>query len=351
MLFPSTDLEALLKTESSGKLPGRQELIRLIELAGGQAGETRLEAQRLLKLWSRAMAPELPQFLESKMLKSRLAAFEALGDLDAPLESYDPWSGPASSELISRLQTWGNPIAERGAVVKAGAFPALPARTRAQVETDLKDLRGEDKARQDAAWQRLIAVGRGLVPILREQSRALVAADPNTALRYDELRFRLLLGSDTLRKRPAAPHRLAVGNPGARAALLGEILQSGAADLDALAREAACDHDPLFRETAIRNSAAAIEAPEDLLRDTLKDADANVRVAALTAMAQSTNTGNAEAIAKYIANEPNADMIGHAVRALSSVNTEPTRRRAARFAEGQALGSPRGGGRSAGKTG
>ena len=32
---------------------------------------------------------------------------------------------------------------------------------------------------------------------------------PGLALRYDELRFRLLLGTESLRKRPTAPHRLA----------------------------------------------------------------------------------------------------------------------------------------------
>ena len=131
---------------------------------------------------------------------------------------------------MSKLQAWGKPIAEHADAdaKKSGAFPILAARTRAQVDADLKDLRSDDKARQDAAWQRLVGVGRGLVPILREQSRALTATDPAMALRYDELRFRLLLGTETLRRRPAAPHKLAIGNSGERASLLSEILQSGA---------------------------------------------------------------------------------------------------------------------------
>ena len=326
-LFPSVDLDALLKLEQENKTPSGANLQRLIEQAGGPAGETRVEAQRLLHKWAHALAPNLAELLADKKLKLRLTACDVLSDLQAPLTGFDPWAGPADAALLEKLKPWAAGCAAMKflGTDKPDPNAELPARVKAQVEADLAEFTGDDAARSTAAWQRLVSAGRTIVPLLRAKARDLTAHQPEVAAKYDELRFRLLLNPEALRKNPAAARKLASGSPGSRAALLTQILKSGAAGLDALAREAACDRDPLFRETAIRNASLVMDSADLLLRDALADPEPNVRVAALTTMATLANKENTDALTAYLSTEKDADMICHAIDALAGVDKPSTK--------------------------
>lgn len=325
MLFPSSELDALISLEQRGKLPGGQSFSRLMEMASGRSGETRLEAQRLLQKWSHSLAPSLAEELAHITLKRRLAAFEILKSLEAPLGDFDPWAGPASPELVAALAPWAKklstePVVEKNSDSKAGKS-AFSRQQMEQIEAELRVLASGDETRAEIARQRLVAFGRALVPILRERARTVAVEHPAQAVRLDELRFRLLMNGDALRKQPGTTMRLVAGGAGSRANELQRVLRSGASDLADLAREAACDRDALFREMAIRNLAQVMDAPDSLYRDALRDSDPNVRTAALTAMAASGNKENAEALKTYLESETDTDMVCHAIKALAAAKT------------------------------
>jgi len=321
-LFPSTDLDGLLKLEQAGRIPEGAALSKLLQLASGRSGETRAEAQRLLRKWSAPLAPALVSQLAMTQLKLRLTVWEIFVELQAPLEKYDPFSGPANADLLQRLEAWARELAAKAPVAaQAGVFPLVPAFMRAQVDADLQSLLDGDAARVDGARQRLLNVGIALVPELRNRARELVVKQPEQALKYDRLRFRLLLTSDILRRVPNAADQLADGIPGFRAAALGKILSSGGSGLDGLVREAACDRDALFRETAIRNALRASPAPDALLREALNDGEANVRVAALTAMAKTGRKENLTTLSEYLGKERDEDMVCHVVAAIAAVKS------------------------------
>jgi HEAT repeat protein len=104
-----------------------------------------------------------------------------------------------------------------------------------------------------------------------------LATSPAAAGRIDEIRFRILLPPQLLRRSPDASERLSrVGKDRSRA--LGEILAPRTPDLAPLVREALCDPDPRFRKTAATHVRQLLgeEAPEEL-RKLLEDADAKVR--------------------------------------------------------------------------
>ncbi|MGD0091966.1 MAG: hypothetical protein ABSE73_18800, partial [Planctomycetota bacterium] len=214
LLLPSSDLDALLKLEAKDELPPESSFAGVLNLAGGPADETRLEAQRLLRKWARARAAALVAALEGDALKCRVTAFDALSDLGAPLESYDPWSAPLAKEQGRKLAAWARELAQQKPPAGAQTgLEALPAHLKAQVESDLKELGGADSDRAQAAWQRLVSVGPVLAPTLRQRARDVVAQAPAQAVRLDELRFRTLLSSDALRKQPGVAARLASGSP------------------------------------------------------------------------------------------------------------------------------------------
>ena len=293
--------------------PERQEA--LLAMAAGPAGETRTEALRLVRKWAPAAAPGFAKALSNPPRKVRLAAYDALSDLGAPLGKFDPWSGPAGA--IAELETW---LKARPAV-PAGSAPALAGWTPA-LEADLAALEGERGARSPALRERLIAGGPGLVPRLRERSRSLRGAAPLAAARLDEIRFRILLTPAVLRRVPDAAERLAVGSAGARSQALEDILKRNPLGLEALEKEALCDADPLFRETAAA-STRSILGPEAraALVQLLKDPEANVRAIALRELASLPSKGTSEAIREYLASEKDPDMVGHAVRSLQEVQT------------------------------
>lgn len=335
MFLPGAGLNELLRLEENGKRPQRAQFDRLVDMAGSRSGETRIEAQRLIRYWSVPLARQLVGQLKRTKLKPRVTAYDLLAEMKAPLSEsvYDPWSGPLKDDALKRLEQWASTIATEKNKDEDGAeaftddgYPKLPAHLRAQVDADLKRMVGPDKGRAETARQRLAQVGLALVPILRRRARDVVAREPHHALRYDQLRFRLLLSVEALRKHPGVAERIAGGSPGERARNLERLLKSGSGGLDLLAQEAACDSDAFFRETAIRYLTQVMDAPDDLLRRALKDAEPNVRVAALKAMAKSAGKENAKAIAEYMATETDADLICQAVRALAKVKNRTSKK-------------------------
>jgi hypothetical protein len=143
MLFPSSELDALLMLQQSGKLPGEQSFSRLMDMASGKTGETRVEAQRLLRYWARSLAPSLVAELSHASLKRRIAAAEVLKSIDAPLNSFDPWAGAASTEFKTPLLEWAKKTAAEPEAMKSAAAPpagkpAFNGQQLEQIESDLR---------------------------------------------------------------------------------------------------------------------------------------------------------------------------------------------------------------------
>jgi HEAT repeat protein/thioredoxin-related protein len=312
-----SSLDFYFDLEAKGKPLTEEKLAPLLLLAAGRPGETRTEALRLVRKWAPQTAAALLHALGSRKLKVRLAAYDALAELGAPLAALDPWPGPL--EETPELEAWlkALPIPAEGA--KKPAAAAESAWTPA-LEADLLALETDAGPRGAAARERLISAGSDLVPRLRDRSRAIRGTSPAAAARIDELRFRILLTPAVLRRAPDAAARLAVGSAGARAQALQEILKHYPAGLEGLVREGVCDAEPLFREAATA-SVRSILGPDarDVLVGLLKDPEANVRTVALRELAGIPVKGTAEAIRDYLAGEKDPDMVGHAVRSLQEV--------------------------------
>ncbi len=304
MFFSGNELDELLQMEQQGKLPGDAAFSKLIGLAAGRNGETQIEAQRLLRKWSPALSGMLASELAHKNLKRRLVAFEMLKALEAPLESYDPWQAPAEASLVAKLKPWAEKItAERAANPKSDA---LTAAQKEQMEIDLRLLSGEDSTRAETARQRLVGLGKALVPILRERARTIAAQEPGTAVRYDELRYRLLISGETLRRQPGITMRLVRGGGAWRATEFERVFQSGDAGLDDLLREAACDRDAEVRAAVLRNAALAMKDPDAIFRDALHDSAATVRNLAVQTLTLRPTDDNKKALENYFKTERDA---------------------------------------------
>jgi HEAT repeat protein len=314
-LRPDPGLDPYLELESGGALPGAEGWQTLLAMAAGPSGETRAEALRLVKLWAPGLARGLVESLESPRLKVRLAAREALLELGAPVDGIDPYARPAAGTGREAVAMW---LAEY-------APPEAPARvSRGRIvgkhgidEKDLDALEGEDATRRAAARDRLIAAGEGIVEGLRERGRSLRASAPTAAARVDEVRFRILLPPQVVRRLPDASERLSVGDGASRSRALSETLALGAPGLGPLVREALCDPDPFFRETAAASVPTTLgEESTAALADLLDDSEPNVRAGALRALAKGGAAGATEAIGRYLGTERDPALIAHAARAL-----------------------------------
>jgi len=267
-LRPAPALDAFFKLEDMDKQPGKKDWVKLLALAAGPSGETRAESLRLVARWAPLLRKELVEALRHPRLKVRLAAYEALWDLGAPLKGIDPYGGPLKSPpgaLVSWLES---------------AVKDTKAALHAVTEADLALIEEGPPEGRVAARERLISRGVGIIEQLRGHSRSVVVTSPAAAARIDEIRFRILLPRELLRRSPDASERLS-GSTKDRSLALEEILAPQTPDLGPLVREALCDPDPLFRKTAVTHTRKVLgEEAQEELRKLLEDADLNVRKAA-----------------------------------------------------------------------
>jgi HEAT repeat protein len=302
-LRPDPALDPYFILEAEGKTPTREAFEALLFLSAGPEGETRSEARRLVKIWSAPMIGDLSESLTHPRLKIRLAAFEALSDLGAPLEDFDPYAPPKTPPV--EFAEW---------------LKHRPAAPPPDLQETVRALEGERFA---AARERLIAVGSAAVVPLRERSRGLRPTLPAVASRMDEVRFRILLPPNLVRRHPDAAERLASSAPGVRSQVLEELLKSRSSDLASLVREAVCDPDPLFRETALPAARAILgKEAQALLATLLQDPVVNVRTTALKELAGIPSKKTAEVLSHYLASEKDPDLSALAVKSLTEVKTK-----------------------------
>lgn len=301
-------IDAYYELEAEDKRPAPDQWEKLLALAAGPQGETRTEALRLVRLWARQSKPELVRALVHARLKVRLAAFDALSELGAPLDGLDPYAAPAN-QPPAKIEEW---LRSSAPAPVSGWTPALE-----------RDLAHVEKSVHAAARERLVAAGPALVPRLRERAQSLRATEPAAASRLDEIRFRILLPSDLVRRYPDSSRRLADAHSGSRSQALEELLKLRVPELAPLVREALCDPDPLFRETAVAAARTVLgKESQTALIDRLKDPEPNVRTAALRELTHFSSKGVAKAIGEYLSQEKDPTLIGQAIAPLQEVRSK-----------------------------
>ena len=297
--------------------PSLTETMRLVRQFRQRDALIREAAIRRLLPFPKASASAVVKTLEEGNLSARLAACELLTEWKAPLGQLDPWRPESiTPTTIAALHEWLRNI-------DATANPTVEKLTEVQVK-DLREQIGQMLAGNPeesvAARERIARLGTAALP---EVSRQLQQA------RTDDERRRLL----TLRLRLAADpslvirwqgglERLADDDPQTRRKAAEELASIATSATQPLLLELFSHPDPLVREISLRGlkNIGGEEAVASLAQ-LLKDPEPNVRAAVLKQLAEDGAPELLTTIANYVEQEPDPDLIVHAIRYFSKTQS------------------------------
>lgn len=301
----------------SNQEPSLTETMRLIRQFRQRDALLREAAIRRLSPYPKASATAVVKALEEGNLSARLAAYELLTEWKAPLNQLDPWRPESiTPAALAALGEWLRHI-------EAVAKPAVDKLT----EEQLKDLREQirqllagnpDEA--VAVRERIARFGTAALPEVSLQLQQARTDDQRQRLLT--LRLRLAADPSLVIRWPGGLERLADDDPQLRRKAAEELASIATSATQPLLLELFSHPDPLVREISLRGlkNIGGAEAVASLAK-LLKDPEPNVRAAVLKQLAEDGAPELLTTIANYVEQESDPDLIVHAIRYFSKVES------------------------------
>jgi HEAT repeat protein len=253
-------------------------------------------------------------------LAVRLAALDLLVEWKAPAEGLDPWRKETLTEArLTALSEWGA-AAHSAAADPQELDPADLTVAKQMIDHMLSGTAGEVQAIRE----QLARYGRLLLPEVYDRLKA--AATDEARERLTILRYRLVESQTLALKWPGGIERLSASDPEIRLRAADELAARATAADESLLLELFSDPAPLVRELSLQalRQAGGSNVNSALLR-LLRDPDPNVRAAVLKHLAEAPTPAAATRIVSYVQEEPDSDLVVHAVRVLREIPGNTTK--------------------------
>ncbi|MDA1054309.1 MAG: HEAT repeat domain-containing protein [Planctomycetota bacterium] len=291
--------------------PSLLEVVRIVRLFNERDAELREAAIRRLLPFPKTAASAVVNTLREGSLASRLVAYELLNEWRGPLGEFDPWRPESlTDEQLAAVEAW---------LTNIDAFPP-PGAAKKLTEDELQTARNDislmlkaDRSEAAAVRERIARLGRGVLPEVL--ARLNDAATDEDRERLVTLRYRLAAADGLALAWPGGLERLADRDPAVRHLAAEELAAMATADEQTLLLELFSDLDPLVREISLRGLRnVGGEQATAALVTLLNDPEPNVRAAVLKQLAEDKSTEMLNQVAEYVKQEPDADLVVHAIR-------------------------------------
>jgi len=319
--------DVLLEDET----PKLIDIIRLVRQFERQRPALRAAAVNRLRPYPAAAANQVLRVLKDGSLSARLAALELLEYWEAPIAGIDPWEpDTVSDDRLARVEQWIEQLNDSeppGDVDTADASadgqpeqgPSEPpddslAAARAEIDRMLR----VDAAEAAAIRHRLAHWGDRLLPEIRRRMQGPLTDRWRQRLRA--FRYRLAAPDALVLQWPTGIERLSATDTALRREAAEELAARATDDALPLLLALFSDSDPMVREISLRGlqHVGGKQAIGALVR-LLDDPEPNVRAAVLKQLAEQPQPMLVPAVARYVENESDADLIVHAIRFLQTV--------------------------------
>lgn len=295
--------------------PEMDEILLKIQDMADRDTAVREAAIRRLMPYPKEAGELVVQVFSDGSLSARLATLDLLRHWTAPVEGLDPWRPETLTKArLAALEDWLKNL-EPEEIVSIIGQPTEEQRAEASEEI-ARMLRVSD-AEADAIRERLARSGAALLPLVYEQLRNITG--DRDRLRLQALRYRLVADESLQQRWPGGLLRLASLETSVRQKAAEELVELAAAEDQPLLRELFSDPNPLVREICLRGMQKIGGEAQEILLDLLADPEPNVRAAVLKQLEENPGPGASAKITEYVKTETDADLVGHAVRVLSTL--------------------------------
>lgn len=284
----------------------------LVPLLGVRDPSVREAALRRLQLRPGLAAVPVAVAFQEGSLASQLTALELLEGWRAPVVGIDPWQ--PETRTRPRLQSIAEWAAARAAMPDDDA---APAETPPSLEQQLVRYLTAPEDEAHAIRERLARFGRLILPQVYAALSTTENSDQRSRLTW--LRYRLVASERAALAWPGGLERLSAADLELRQQAAEELAaQATAADAQLLL-EVFSDPAPLIREIALQalHTTGSTDVGGALLR-LLQDPNPNVQAAVLNQLAESPGAEVVPELARYVKDQTDADLVGHAVRVLAA---------------------------------